>query len=168
MNAAVVHHLLASRSRSTAVFLDFRAAFDVVSHTRLAGILEKRGCPRYIQALIRSLIFDGLRSRVLVNGGASDWFTRTRGVFQGSPLSPYLFNMYIDGLLDLLNEGITGPPVCLFYADDGVLVTPMRVNVQELLDKVYAWSVENTIKLNVKKYGHISTRFRPQPLFLGT
>jgi len=80
MNAAVVHHLLASRSRSTAVFLDFRSAFDVVSHSRLAALLDERGCPRYLQSLIGNLMFHNVKSRVLVNGVVSEWFPRTRNI----------------------------------------------------------------------------------------
>ena len=167
MNAGVVHHLLASRRRSTAVFLDFRAAFDVVNHEKLATLLDQRGCPRYLQSLIASLMFHQVKSRVLVNGAASDWFHRTRGVLQGSPLSPCLFNIFIDSLLGLLNADFQGPPICLFYADDGVLLTPSTVDVQALLNKVHEWSLENAIELNVKKCGHISSRFHPPSLFLG-
>jgi len=167
MNAVIVHHLLASRARTTAVFLDFRSAFDVVDHARLATLLDRRGCPKYIQSLISSLMFRGVRSRVLVNGEASKWFYRTCGVLQGSPLSPYLFNLFIDSLLERLNHGITGVPICLFYADDGCLITPSTVKIQPLLDQVFEWSAENRIQLNITKCGHISARFRTKSLYLG-
>jgi len=166
MNASVVHHLLASKARTTAVFLDFRSAFDVVSHAKLAAVLEQRGCPRYIQSLVQSLMFQQVRSRVLVNGVASDWFYRTRGVLQGSPLSPILFNLFIDSLLHLLNRGCRGPPICLFYADDGVLLTSSNVDTQSLLDEVYRWSNHNGITLNVPKttsgYGAQWLNLRPR------
>lgn len=120
-NAAIVHYLLSSKSRSTAVFLDFRSAFDVVDHGLLTDVLQQRHCPQYIQSLIRSLMFRQVRSRVLVNDRVSKWFKRTRGVLQGSPLSPYLFNMFIDSFLYRLNTDPAKPPFCLFYADDGVI-----------------------------------------------
>lgn len=167
MNAAVVHHLLASKARTTAVFLDFRSAFDVVDHEKLATLLDDRGCPRYIQSLITSLMFRQVKSRVLANDEASPWFYRTRGVLQGSPLSPYLFNLFINSLLETLNQGVLGPPICLFYADDGCLVTNSRTDIQDLLNKVVVWSEENRIELNVKKCGHVSSRYHPKPLFLG-
>lgn len=47
-------------------------------------------------------------------------------------------------------------------------MTPSKVNVQSLLDKVHQWSLENGIELNVAKCGHVSARFRPEALFLGS
>ena len=166
MNAAVVHHLLSSHARSTAVFLDFRSAFDVLDHAILDRLLRRRGCPSYVQRLIRSLMFDGLSSRVLVNDAVTPWFTRTCGVLQGSPLSPYLFNIFIDSLLVQLNRNHEGIPLCLFYADDGVLVTPSSINVQDLLDQVTQWSKDNGIALNVAKCGHLSRLSSPSPLYV--
>lgn len=167
MNAAIVHYLLASKARSTAIFLDFRSAFDIIDHQKLATLLDKRGCPRYLQSLVASLMFRQIKSRVFTNGEASKWFFRTRGVLQGSPLSPYLFNIFVDSLLDQLNAGVVGPPICLFFADDGALVTSLKIDTQSLLNLVYAWSIENRIELNVQKCGHISARYHPQQLFLG-
>ena len=167
MCAGVVHHLLATKICRTAVFLDFRAAFDVVGHERLAAVLQKRGCPPYLQALVVSLMFRETRSRVLVNGGASAWFERTRGVLQGSPLSPCLWNLFVDGLLEMLNEGSTRYPVALFFADDGVLVTDDRTDTQMLLDIVYGWGQSNGIELNVAKCGHLTSLPNPKALTIG-
>jgi hypothetical protein len=44
-SAAVVHHMLSTRVRTTAVFLDLQAAFDMVSHGKLDQTLATRGCP---------------------------------------------------------------------------------------------------------------------------
>lgn len=38
-NAAVVHYLLSTGVRTTAIFLDLRAAFDMVGHNRLNQLL---------------------------------------------------------------------------------------------------------------------------------
>jgi len=40
MNTAVVHVLLARKTRSTAVFLDFKATFDIVDHQILLEKLQ--------------------------------------------------------------------------------------------------------------------------------
>lgn len=167
MNAAVVHHLLSSRLRSTAIFLDFRSAFDVVSHSKLSAILEQRGCPALMRSLINSLMFTGVRSRVLANGQASKWFLRTRGVLQGSPLSPILFNIFLDSLLVEVNGDYPRIPICLFYADDGCLVLHSSIDAQKVLDQVYEWSQRNGIELNVRKCGWVSSLINRPQLRLG-
>jgi retron-type reverse transcriptase len=120
------------------VFLDFKAAFDVVDHSLLLDILRRRGCPLGMQKLIASLTFHHIRSRIVSDGEASDWFSRSRGVLQGSPLSPYLFNIFVDGLLEDLNDGATTVPRSLFYADDGTLLASSPSEIQRLLDVVAA------------------------------
>lgn len=166
-NAAILHHLLRSRLRRMAIFLDFRSAFDVLDHRRLSELLRQRGCPDYLHSLIRSLMFDGVRSRVLVNGEVSGWFLRTQGVLQGSPLSPWLFNLFVDGLLYRLNTGDSSIPRCLFYADDGVVVPQTDREVQPLLDITLDWSRRNGLELNVGKCGFVSQSQCPPSIHLG-
>jgi hypothetical protein len=150
-NAAVVHALLSSKSRSTALFLDFKSAFDVVDHQRLDAKLAGKGCPETIRSLIQNLMFRHLKSRILINGRVTDWFPRSRGALQGSPLSPWLFNLFVDDLLYQVNEHAPGIPLCLFYADDGVIVTDSKTNLAQLLRIVEDWTVENAIFLNPAK-----------------
>ena len=157
-NAAVVHHLLSTGLVRYAAFIDLEKAFDMVDHTSLRTLLVRRGCPGRIRGLIESLTFRGLRSRVLVNGHSSDWFPRTRGVLQGSPLSPYLFNIYIDELIVRLNDAATGIPHSLFYADDGVLLAQDLPSLHRLADLLTAWSAEAGIAVNVKKCGLVLGR----------
>jgi hypothetical protein len=163
-NAAVVHHLLSTGMRTTAIFLDLRAAFDMVEHNRLKQLLLQRGCPTQIIHVISSLMFDEVWSRLLINDGVSLPFQRTRGVFQGSPLSPALFNIFIDGLLVRLNADATDIPNCLFYADDGVILVRELVDAQRLLDLAEAWTKHAGFTFNVKKCA-VLTRHR-SPLFL--
>jgi hypothetical protein len=107
-------------------------------------------------ALIASLTFRGIRSRVVSDGESSDWFFRSRGVLQGSPLSPCLFNLFIDRLLEELNDGSPLIPRSLFYADDGILLASNSSEIQRLLDIVVRWSASYRMTLNVKKCGYIA------------
>lgn len=170
-NAAMVHHALSTGLRKIAVFLDFKSAFDVLDHSILERVLVERGCPSYLLALIKSLTFDNVRSRVLVNGEASDWFRRTCGVLQGSPISPHLFNFFVDGLITELNIdyshlGKDPIPYTLFYADDGTLLPTDYDEARRLLQIVERWSDVNGLRLNVRKCGHMSQYLIPQALFL--
>lgn len=165
-NAAVVHALLSSKARSTAVFLDFRSAFDVVDHQRLDAKLAARGCPPCLRRLIRSLMFVHLRSRILINGQVTAWFPRSCGVSQGCPFSPWLFNVFADDLLHLLNADTTGVPICLFYADDGVIIANAQTDVAAVLQTVEGWASQNALFLNPAKCAVITSRTNLPPLFI--
>jgi len=68
----MVHYALSTSLRKIAVFLDFKSAFDVLDYSILERVLVERSYPSYLLTLIKSLTFDNVRSRVLVNGEASD------------------------------------------------------------------------------------------------
>jgi hypothetical protein len=157
-NAAVVHAHLASKSTSFAVFLDFKSAFDVLNHQRLDNKLEARGCPASLRPLIQSLMFVHQESRILINGQVTEWFPRSRGVLQGSPLSPWLFNLFIDDLLCEVNSDVKGIPICLFYADDGVIIGDTTTKIHLKLRIVEDWTVRNAIFLNPLKCAVVTSR----------
>lgn len=167
INASVLHSLFESRHVTHVDFLDFKTAFDVVDHNLLMDVLRRRGCPPRMRKLIADLTFRDVRSRVVSDGEASDWFPRTRGVLQGSPLSPYLFNIFVDGLLEELNDGPTTVPRSLFYADDGTLLASSSSEIQRLLDIVTSWSARHRMSLNVKKCGYIAPPESRESVCLG-
>jgi hypothetical protein len=72
------------------------------------------------------------------------------------PLSPYLFNLFVDGLLEELNDSSPLIPRSLFYADDGILLASDPEEIQRLLDIVVRWSASYQMTLNVKKCGYLA------------
>ena len=165
-NAALLHLLLERRLIEGVVFLDFRAAFDVLDHTILRRVLSERGCLPDVLKLIDGLCFDSLSSRVVANRKASAYFPRTRGVVQGSPLSPLLFNIFVDRLLIELNEGTTDIPRALFYADDGTILLPPGCDPRALVSQVVRWSTANGLQLNVRKCGFLTRQEGVEPLYI--
>lgn len=155
-NVAIVHHALSSGARPIAVFLDIKAAFDRVSHGLLDAILRDRGAPPVLRRLVRSLMMTSMYSRLLVNDMVSEPIDRTCGILQGSPLSPILFNLFIDGLLRLLNRDGESIPRCLFYADDGALLTRSHAEAQLLLQVCDDWIRAHDLEFNVAKCGVVS------------
>ena len=80
------------------------------------------------------------KAKVLVNDRLSREFEINSGVMQGSKLGPILFNIFINDLLEELHNSPYGAPMgdfriaTLGYADDVVLISNSKSNMQKLLD----------------------------------
>jgi hypothetical protein len=155
--AGTVHIALSQRLCQGAIFLDFKAAFDTVGFESVRGALVRRGCAVSTIQLLESLNV-GLQSRVLANGAASGWIERKRGLLQGSPLSPLLWNLVVDDLLHDINRGVLGVPLAVFYADDGALLYRDPGEISQLLSHVERWSDRHGVEVNVRKCGEVSVR----------
>ena len=119
-------------------FLDVRKAFDTVSHATLFKAAERIGIPMPFIAYLRKLYSNSTTS-LHVEGKLSEPLPQNRGVKQGDPLSPLLFNCVIDWALDSLDPAI-GLTVgqCpaklnrLAFADDVVIVAESQMGLQDL------------------------------------
>ena len=84
------------------VFLDLQQAYDRVPHKRLFRALKAIKMPYTIAKLLYSL-FVGCIIHVTVNKQLTRYIKIDRGLFQGSLLSPLLFNIFIDSLAKIIN-----------------------------------------------------------------
>ena len=122
-------------------FLDANKAFDTVWHQGLFVKLHQKGICHRIWHILNSW-YSHSSSSVLLNGAASKPFPILQGVRQGAILSPLLYSVYVDELLDLLKESGLGAYVgtcCIaapMYADDLALVADSASTLQSLLDIV--------------------------------
>lgn len=96
-------------------FLDMAKAFDSVSHHSIARAMERFGVPSILRNYILSG-YSGATTKIRYAGSLSNSIPMTRGVKQGDPLSPLLFNLVINEALEKLQEG----PVGIMYGDDNV------------------------------------------------
>lgn len=85
----------------------------------------------------------------MVNGATGPFITRTRGIFQGSVISPFLFACFIDDFVTPPLDPIW--PEVLLYADDIKLQTSTPQRLQVLLDHADGWSKENGLAFNLTK-----------------
>jgi hypothetical protein len=137
----IVHKFRTEGSYVFACFIDLKKAFDTVNYWRLFDMLLDRGISRSVVRVLCSM-YCNQRMRVRWDGVLSDSFACGNGLRQGSSLSPFLFSVYIDGLLREMSNTSLGCKVagriwnCLAYADDIVLFAPSWRGLQVLMDKL--------------------------------
>ena len=79
-------------------FIDYAKAFDCVDHNKLWIILQEMGIPDHLTCLLRKLYADQ-KATVRTGHGTTDWFQIGKGVHQGCILSPCLFNLYAEYIM---------------------------------------------------------------------
>ena len=98
-------------------------------------ILQEMGIPDHLTCLQRNL-YTGQEATVRTGHGTTDWFKIGKGLHQGCILSPCLFNIYADYIMQnpRLNEGQAGIKIAgrninnLRYADDTTLMAESKKN----------------------------------------
>ena len=78
--------------------LDYTKAFDCVGHIKLWKILKEMGIPDHLTCPLRNLYADQ-EATVRTRHGTTDWFQIGKGVCQGRILSPCLFNLYAEYIM---------------------------------------------------------------------
>ena len=86
----------------------------------------------------------------------SDGFSVSNGVRQGGILSPFLFNLYTDGLSNLLDDSAYGCHYLgsvnhVYYADDMVLLSPTPYGLQKMLYMCEEYAKAHDIIFNARK-----------------
>ena len=129
-----------------------------MDHNKLWNILKVIGIPEHLTCLLRNL-YAGQETTVQTRHGTTDWFQIGKGVCQGCVLSPCLFNLYVEYIMQnaRLDEAQTGSKVegrninNPRYADDTTLMAESEEKLKSLLMKVKEESEKAGLKLNIQK-----------------
>ena len=136
--------------------MDHAKDFECVDHNKLWKILKEMGIPDHLTCLLRNL-YAGQETRVRTGHG-TDWFQIGKGVCQGCILSPCLFNLHAEYIMQnaRLDEAQAGIKIAgrninnLRYADDTTLMAESEEELKSLLMKVKEESEKVGLKLNQK------------------
>ena len=79
-------------------FIEYTKAFDCVDHNKLLKNFQEMGIPDHLTCLLRNL-YAGQDAIVRTRHGTMDWFQIWKGVCQGCILSPCLFNLYAEYIM---------------------------------------------------------------------
>jgi hypothetical protein len=128
------------------VFVDYSKAYNSVPHIKLFRKLEEKKVLETEELKYLKQIYARLRIR-----SGKTILQYNRGVAQGSILSPALFNIYIEDLIqDIYRTGIENADI-LFYADDLAVILDTRDDIENVLKTIMEWSERNGMSLNKKK-----------------
>ena len=139
-------------------FIDYAKAFDCVDHNKLWEILKKMGIPDHLTCLLRNL-YAGQEPTIRTGHGTTDWFQIGKGVYQGSILSPCLFNFYAEYIMRnaQLEEAQAGIKIArrninnLRYVDGTTVMTESKEEIKSLLRKAKEESEKVGLKFNIQK-----------------
>ena len=150
----VVQETFASKEHFVSIFFDLEKAFDM---TWKFGILKdlynfglRGNLPKYIDCFLRNRSFS-----VRVNQTMSGRVCQENGVPQGSVLSPTLFAIKINSILQ--NFPSTPRLLTSLYVDDLQVgfrhpdIQTIGVHLQDLLTRLSAWTKANGFKFNTDK-----------------
>ena len=138
------------------LLLDATKAFDKVHYGKLFSLLiERRVSPIVLRLLFQ--MYTQQKIHVKWSDALSDEFPVSNGVKQGGILSPVLFAVYMDVLINRLRSSGLGCHVgnkwigCLAYADDVALLCPSKAGLQKMLDISMSFAYEYNMTFNGSK-----------------
>lgn len=154
----VLNRWIASGRSGFLIFVDIVKAFDRVPHEALFRKLAAMGVTGDALRFIRAEYAQS-RMRVKTKTGVSAVFDQELGVHQGGPLSPIIFGVYINDILDQLRKfgcevsGVDRLFIGLLFADDMVLAARTVSEVRDMLKELEAWGTQWEMTFGVNADG---------------
>ena len=140
------------------IYTDLEKAFDKIPHKRLISKLFSYGLNKDIISWIEAFL-NNRKQRVRIKSIFSDWVPVGSGIPQGSLLGPILFIIYINDLVEHVNNGSD----LYLYADDAKLFSFIKTmedsaTLQKDLNSLTQWMETWLLRLNIGKCKAISIK----------
>ena len=110
-------------------FIDYAKAFDCVDHNKLWKTLKEMGIPNHGTCLLRNL-YAGQEATVRTRHRTADWFQIGKRSTQDYILSPCLFNLYAEYIMQ--NAGLD-------EAQGGIKIARRNINNLRYTDDTTLW-----------------------------
>ena len=149
----VVHKNLGKKSKVFCKFIDLSSAFDMVDHFLLADKLIESNIPIDLVLILCSYLRNQT-ARIFWNDTVSPYKIINTGVRQGGILSPFLFNFYINHIINEISSLQVGCKLGLSriniiaYADDMVLMANSENDINGLYTKFKILIANHNLKIN--------------------
>lgn len=143
------------------ITIDLRKAFDMVHHSSINKALERVGVSERIRKLIDNQ-YNNTSTLITCGNKSTGEIPIRRGVKQGDPLSPFIFNCVIDDFLtNVSNEygvNVNGTKIStIAYADDIILLSEDIGEMQHLINGLIANFEKKGLCVNVEKCTALSS-----------
>jgi len=144
-----------AKNKTYVCAIDASKAFDKVNRNKLWCKLMTKIEPQIVRILM--VYYSDSQAIVINEEDVSDIFKTTIGVKQGGCLSPRLFTIYVEDVIEQienLNVGIKIGEMkldILLYADDMLLLSDNILDMKRMLKVLTKYGLENEIKFNGSK-----------------
>jgi hypothetical protein len=160
----ITHELRVRKLKGLILKLDFEKAYDRVNWEFLREVLLRKGfSPMLVHRLMQ--LVQGGQTAINVNGEIGPFFRNARGVRQGDPLSPILFDFLVDALAAILSRVcmaghirgvvshlIPGGVSHLQYTDDTlIMIEPSDEGIANLKLLLLCFENMSGLKINFDK-----------------
>lgn len=148
------------------LYIDFKQAYDSVRRKDLYSAMKELGIPHKLIRLVQMTLRQ-TDCKVKIEGEISKGFEVNQGLRQGDVLSTLLFNIALEKVMRRVDESNPGGTLFnritqnLAYADDIVLLSRRKQELEENLVKLETAGEEMGLKINQSKTKYmLSTRKR--------
>jgi hypothetical protein len=138
--------------------LDFKAAFDIISHMYLFKMLKAYGFSEGFQKRIKSM-YEGTTTSVQINGHIYNSIPIKCSIRQGRPLSMQLYALCLNPFLCMLDEKLSGirlrhrskKTTTVAYADDVTIFVTSPSDIQLMKEAITDYQEASGARINFEK-----------------